>query len=190
MIPAAAVAPSSRALILKGYLFAFASVMLFTLEASLAKLIGPEMNPAQVPALRAIVQLAVLAVLVRGRLGSAMRTERIGGHVWRGFLSASGAVAYFYVFTHMPLGAATVIFFTSVLFTTALAGPLLAERVGRRRWSATLVGFAGILLVVRPDAIPFDVVLFVAFLLALNAAAINLSTKGLTRTEGTVTIMI
>jgi drug/metabolite transporter (DMT)-like permease len=90
----------------------------------------------------------------------------------------------------MPLGAATVIFFTSVLFTTALAGPLLAERVGRRRWSATLVGFAGILLVVRPDAIPFDVVLFVAFLLALNAAAINLSTKGLTRTEGTVTIMI
>jgi drug/metabolite transporter (DMT)-like permease len=62
--------------------------------------------------------------------------------------------------------------------------------VGWRRWCATFVGFGGILLVVRPGALDFDLALIVAFLLALNAAAINLSTKDLTRTESTVTIML
>lgn len=175
---------------LAGYLLALGSVVLFTFEAALAKVIGPEINAAQVPALRCVLQLAFLGFLIKGRFRAVMRTDNIGGHVWRGLFSAFGALLYFYVFAHMPFGAATVIFFTSVLFTSALAGPILAERVGWRRWGATIIGFGGVLLVVRPEAIAFDFVLLLAFLLALDAAAINIATKGLTRTEGTLSIML
>jgi drug/metabolite transporter (DMT)-like permease len=172
-----------------GYVFAGAAVLLFTIEATLAKIIGPEINAAQVTLLRAVVQIAVICMVLRGGFGTALRTERPLGHVWRGALSAVGAVAYFHVFANMPLGIATVIFFSSILFTTALAGPFLAEAVGWPRWCAALVGFAGMILVVRPSVIPFDLTLAAALFLALNAAAINLTTKDLTRSESTATMM-
>jgi drug/metabolite transporter (DMT)-like permease len=179
-----------RSSVALGCAFAVAAVLLFTLEATLAKVIGPQINAAQVTLLRGLVQIAVIVSVFRGGFPAALRTRRPFGHVGRGMLSAVGAVAYFHVFANMPLGIATVIFFSSILFTTALAGPFLAEVVGWRRWCAALVGFAGMVAVVRPGAIPFDLTLAAALFLALNAAAINLTTKDLTRTERTVTMMI
>jgi drug/metabolite transporter (DMT)-like permease len=51
---------------------------------------------------------------------------------------------------HLPLTDATALQFTSPLFMTALSAMFLAERVGRHRWAAVVIGFVGVLIMARP----------------------------------------
>ncbi|MHB2165902.1 DMT family transporter [Alsobacter sp. R-9] len=175
--------------VLRAYGLAFLAMAMFTVEAVLIRLIGPQANAPQLALVRCLIQFAFLALWLRGSFRIAFTSSRPMMHVMRGMLSAVGSVAYFYAFAHLPLATATVIFFGNVIFTTAAAGPLLGETVGWRRWTATIVGFLGILVVVRPTTMTFDVPMLVALFLALNSAGITLATKGLTRTEPTATIM-
>jgi drug/metabolite transporter (DMT)-like permease len=175
--------------VLRAYGLAFSAMVMFTLEAVFIRMIGPEANAPQLALLRCIIQFGFLFLWLRGSFRLAFTSQRPMMHVLRGMLSAIGSVAYFYVFANLPLATATVIFFGNVIFTTAAAGPLLGETVGWRRWTATIVGFIGILIVVRPASVTFDLPLLIGLLLAVNSAGIQLATKGLTRTEPTPTIM-
>ncbi len=174
----------------RAFLFALAAMALFSIEAAFARAIGPGIDLGQIGVFRAVVQLLFLwAWLGRGFPG-AFSTERVGLHMTRGLLSVTGLAAYFYVFAHLPMATATVLVFAGVLVTTVGAQMVLREAVGWRRWAATLVGFAGVLIVVRPGATAFDWALAAGIYLAANGAAINIATKGLTRTEPTQTIMV
>jgi drug/metabolite transporter (DMT)-like permease len=175
--------------VLRAYGLAFLAMLLFTIEAALARLIGPAINAPQVGLVRSAIQVIFLALWLRGSFRLAFTSDRPWMHVTRGMLSAIGIVAYYYVFATLPQATATVIFFGSIVFTTMAAGPVLGEVVGWRRWAASLVGFAGILVVARPTTIGLDWPVIVALLLAVNGAGISLATKGLTRTESTATIM-
>ena len=78
------------------------------------------------------------------------------------------------------------------MFTALLAGPVLRERVGAARWAGTLVGLAGIAVMLRPweggtAASPLGVA--VALVAAVSRCGITLSSRALTRTEGTLTII-
>jgi drug/metabolite transporter (DMT)-like permease len=57
---------------------------------------------------------------------------------------------YYLAFPSMPLANVVALWFTVPLFVTLLAGPFLGERVGLRRWVVTVVGFIGVLIIVRP----------------------------------------
>ena len=175
--------------VLRAYGLAFLAMLLFTVEAALARMIGPSINAPQVGLVRSVIQFAFLAIWLRGSFRLAFTSDRPLMHVTRGMLSAIGIVAYYYVFANLAQATATVIFFGSIIFTTIAAGPVLGEVVGWRRWAASLVGFAGILVVARPTTIGLDWPVIVALLLAVNGAGISLATKGLTRTEPTATIM-
>jgi drug/metabolite transporter (DMT)-like permease len=99
---------------------------------------------------------------------------------------------YFTAFALLPLAMATVLSFTSVLFVTALAGPLLGEVVRWRRWSATVIGFAGVVVMLQPwnEAAPqIGWPAIAGILSAFLGAAIMLTTKMLARSERTSTIM-
>jgi drug/metabolite transporter (DMT)-like permease len=176
-------------MVLRAYGLACLAMLLFTIEAALARLIGPAINAPQVGLVRSLIQFVFLAVWLRGAFRLAFTSDRPLMHVARGMLSAIGIVAYYYVFANLPQATATVIFFGSIVFTTLAAGPVLGEVVGWRRWAASLVGFAGIIVVARPTTIGFDWPVIIALLLAVNGAGISLATKGLTRTEPTSTIM-
>jgi drug/metabolite transporter (DMT)-like permease len=73
-------------------------------------------------------------------------------HVGRGLIGVAAAFTFFYAFKVMPLADAYAIAFASPLFITALSVPMLAEKVGLRRWTAVAIGFAGILVMLRPGA--------------------------------------
>lgn len=173
----------------KAYFLAFGAVTLFSLQAAFARAIGPGIDLAQVGVVRAVVQLAFLWLWLGPRLGTSFATLRAAMHGGRGLLSVAGLAAYFYVFANMPMANATVLSFAGVLVTTVAAQLVLREAVGWRRWTATIVGFAGVLVVLRAGTTPFDGVLLAGIYMAANGAAINLATKGLTRTEPTQTIM-
>jgi drug/metabolite transporter (DMT)-like permease len=118
------------------------------------------------------------------------RTKQMPMQALRGGLSIVCWGLYYIGFLHLTLATATVLAFTSVLFVTALAGPLLGEQVGWRRWSATLVGFAGVLLVARPGTLPIGWPLIASLVSALFSAGIAITTRKLARTERTGTIML
>ncbi len=73
----------------------------------------------------------------------------------RGGLGAVAQISFYLALFHLEFATATAILFASPLFVTALSIPLLGHRVGLWRWLAVLVGFAGVLLVIRPTAQSF-----------------------------------
>jgi len=68
----------------------------------------------------------------------------------RAVLMAIDIVLVFFAFAELPLADAYTVIFTVPMLVTALSVPLLGEHVGWRRWSATVVGFLGVLIVLRP----------------------------------------
>lgn len=83
---------------------------------------------------------------------ATLGTKRPLLHLARGLISIAGAFGAFYAYSRMPLADAYAILFASPLFITALSVPFLKEQVGWRRWLAVLVGFAGILIMLRPGS--------------------------------------
>jgi drug/metabolite transporter (DMT)-like permease len=83
----------------------------------------------------------------------------------------------------LPLADVTALSFTAPLFATVGAALLLSEHVGARRWTATLVGFFGALVIIRPGAGTFTGASLVALASAVAIAAAQLSVKSLSRTE-------
>ena len=127
-------------------------------------------------------------------------TGRPLGQLGRGLLSVGGMFTNFSALTRLPLADATAISFASPLITVALAAVILKERVRVYRWSAVLVGFAGVIVMLIPH---FDVGHYAAAgaaatatigsLLALFSAFCNagtvIQTRRLTQSETTSSIV-
>jgi drug/metabolite transporter (DMT)-like permease len=79
-----------------------------------------------------------------------LRTKRPLAHATRAGIGLCGMTCGFAAVQHLPLTDAAAFQFTSPLFMTALAAPILAERIGAHRWAAVLVGFVGVLIIIRP----------------------------------------
>lgn len=89
----------------------------------------------------------------------------------RGACVAVAQLLFYYSLGRIAFATANTITYSNALFMTALAVPLLGEKVGAMRWSAVLIGFVGVLMVVGPtsDSFTFDAIapLGAAFLYAL-----------------------
>ena len=130
----------------------------------------------------------MLPVLLRyGR--EALRIERPGLHVLRGFTSATGTICWFWAIALLPIAEAVALNFTAPLFATIIAVLVLHEVVRARRWTATVVGFVGVLIVLRPghEAISPGALLSLASALTIG---INMTlVRVLSRTNSTPAIV-
>lgn len=144
---------------------------LFSLHDALIKLLVADTAVWQILAIRSAVILT--ACLVAGRRQIVVRS--LGSPIKR-WLLARGVVvlaAWFCFYTaarHLQLGELTTLYFAAPVIVTALAGPLLGERVTRWRWGAVLVGFAGVVAATDPVnlgiSLPVALTLMAAFLWA------------------------
>jgi drug/metabolite transporter (DMT)-like permease len=115
---------------------------------------------------------------------AAVRTQRIGKHFSRTAVGLTGMVLNFGSFILLPLTEATTIGFSMPIFATILSAILLREATGIHRWAAVLVGFAGVLVMVRPDASHFPLIgVCVALGAAVTTACVNLLLRDLGKTE-------
>ncbi len=129
----------------------FSATILFAVMTVLVKWLGVIYGTIIVFFSRAFFALIpVLPLMMRHGLVNAMRTARPGTHVFRCSVGVVGMAFNFYALTVLPIADVVAIGFTVPMFTTALSIPLLKEKVGVRRWSAVIVGFLGVLLIVRP----------------------------------------
>lgn len=135
------------------------------------------------------VPLAIGYLAMRGELGR-LRTRRPKVHGRRAFYGLAGMFLNFGAVTLLPLAEATTFGFTSAIWAVILSALLLKETVGRYRWAAVALGFAGVLVIAQPGHahIPLfgaAVALGSAFMIAL----ISIQIRDLSRTEEPLTIV-
>jgi len=175
---------------LRGAALMAAAALVFAVEVLAIRLMAGRGIPTEVQvAFRAGGQLLwILPLLARSGL-LVWRTRRAALHVARGLSSLVTWALYYLSFARLDMATATVLSFTNVMFTTLLAGPVLGERVDRWRWAGTLIGFAGVAVMLRPGA-EIDLLGAAAALGAAVAwCGITLSSRSLTRTESTATVL-
>ncbi|WP_419897898.1 DMT family transporter [Roseomonas sp. USHLN139] len=127
----------------------------FALAAVAVKLLDDRIPIMQVVLFRNLFAIPPLLALAlwgapKGARLSVLATRNPWSHAQRILYGLTGMVGSFYGYVHLPLATVTALGFTMPLFLTALSIPLLGEKVGWRRLSAVLVGFAGVLLLLRP----------------------------------------
>ncbi|MCS6877779.1 MAG: DMT family transporter [Geminicoccaceae bacterium] len=127
-----------------------ASSLFFALGDTIVKALARDFPVGEIVLFRSLFCLLLLVVL---RRRGEPPVPRGLGHpllLARSAFEIAVTAFFFAALALMPLGDAVAILFVSPVLLTALAGPLLGERVDRRHWSAVLAGFAGVLLIVRP----------------------------------------
>jgi len=141
--------------------------------------------------LRSLAGLAIFLLLARqfGGLRSLV-TRKWRWHLLRTLLATGAMFGFFYGLSRMPLVNALTLGFTAPLMVTALSVPLLGDHVGWRRWTAVTIGFAGVLIILRPgtsDITLADVaVLFAAFCYAVLA----ITARKLSSTESSYALSV
>ena len=136
----------------KGIVLKLISAVLFAVMGALVRFLGARYPVGEVVFYRsAFAIVPVLAIYAwRGELAAVVRTERPLGQVGRGAISVVGMFGNFGALARLPLVEANAIAFTSPLFSVALAALVLKERVRIYRWSAVIIGFIGVLVVLSP----------------------------------------
>ena len=89
--------------------------------------------------------------------------------------------------TYLPLAEATAIGFVAPLFITILSVPILKEKVGIHRWLAILIGFTGVIIIIRPGGEFWQFVSIMPLLGAIFFALFQIFTRLLSGTEKTFT---
>lgn len=171
----------------RGILIMLLAVGAFSLMDAGLKTLAPHYPPLQVTALRALSSLPLVLVwcAVHGGFGQLLRV-RWPLHVLRGALSVLMLGAFTFALRTLPLADAYAIFFVAPLIITIMAALWLDERVGAGQWLAIAVGFAGVMIVLKPSGSGWFTLAGVAILGAAFGYAVGaITVRTLGRTDTT-----
>jgi drug/metabolite transporter (DMT)-like permease len=157
-----------------GILLMLLTMVFFVAADAIAKYLTRSYPVIEVTWGRFVFHLALLLPFFVGRRNlTVFRTNRLRLQLARSLLQIGSTVLYFSAIALLPLATATVIAFAQPLLLTVFSVPLLGEKVGLRRWSAVLIGFVGVLIIVRPGGGAALGVSHWAMLLPLATAALS-----------------
>ncbi|WP_225809699.1 DMT family transporter [Halomonas lysinitropha] len=141
----------------KGIGFMCLGVLCLAIGDAIAKWLGEVHSPLQIIFFRTLVSLPLIALLAYFGGGLLkLRTRRPGLHLLRGLIY-TGTMGFFVLgLTLLPLAEATAIAFVAPMFVTLLSVPLLGERIERQVLAASLLGFLGVMIIVRPGGAAFQ----------------------------------
>lgn len=167
----------------RGALWVTFGSVCFALSDVIVKSLGKEFHPVELAFFRYSVGLLIL-MPVFVRMGwSGLATKKIHLHILRLILATTAQLGVFLSVIHLYLADATALGFSRPLFTTIIAVIVLSEIVTWRRWMATLIGFAGVLIMVRPGSGELDPIAIIAIISALIFAASNIVIRIMAPTE-------
>lgn len=134
-----------------GFAYGLIAFGLWAIHDVVIKTLGPVLPVWQMMFFLNLFWLPCVVVLLiadSGHLSLRPKNPRL--LALRSVLSIAVSMPIFYAFTVLPLAETYAILFSTPLWITALSGPLLGEKIGPRRWAAVIVGFIGVLIVLRP----------------------------------------
>jgi drug/metabolite transporter (DMT)-like permease len=141
--------------------------------------------------IRSAAGLAILLAIVAARpdLRASLRTRKFGLHLLRNGIHYAAQFAWATAITLLPLATVFALEFTAPAWGALLAAFFLAERLTPSRIGAVVLGFLGVLVIVRPGIATFHPAALAVLGAAVGYAAASVATKKLTLTDSTFTII-
>lgn len=173
-----------------GILLMIATTFVFACQDGISRHLAAEYNTFMVVMIRYWFFAAFVIALAARRKGGIRATARTSQpwlQIGRGVLLALEICVAVVGFTLIGLVESHAIFASYPLIITALAGPLLGERVGWRRWAAVLAGFLGMLIILAPGAGAFDPLALIPVGSAILFALYGIATRYASRRDSTAT---
>jgi drug/metabolite transporter (DMT)-like permease len=175
-----------RAARLAGIGLMLLSVFMFSFGDALGKFMVATYAVGQLLWLRACAALIVLSPAIWRHRADFMCLERPTLQLVRVILSTLEVAAFFLATVYLPLADVVTCYLACPIFVTALSAIVLRERVGWRRWSAILIGFAGVLIALRPSAQTVSLPAMIALGGSLSFSILMLITRSLRATPDIV----
>jgi drug/metabolite transporter (DMT)-like permease len=166
------------------------AIAFFSLMTILLRILTVEQMPIhQMIFVRGVVSMILLAPWLVRQGKRSLVTHRFWMLMGRGLLTSIGLVTWIYALAFIPLAEAVALHFTLPLFGIVLAAIFLGEKIDAHRWTATIVGFCGALVILRPGTEAVDVIAVIVLFSALAYAGTGVMTKVLVRSETSAAIV-
>ena len=182
--PGVAGTPGDSGSTFRGVVYALGGFFLFASSDAIVKAMTAHYSIFQLLAFQVPFAALPLALMVRQHGGVAsLRPVYPALVALRGLLAGLGGICSFLAFSMLPLADVYAIAFGVPIVVTMLSIPVLGERVGIHRWSAVLVGFLGILVMVQPGATTLSIGHVGALLTVFAGAGVSLILRRIGRVE-------
>jgi drug/metabolite transporter (DMT)-like permease len=168
------------------------AVVSFAGMDSMLKVFSQHYPSMEVVFLRGLASLPFMALpaLIKGRYRD-LKPNRIGMHLLRGSLMVVTLISFVYAVRTLSLASTYSIFLAEPLIVTALAVPLLGDRVGWRNWIAICVGLIGVVVMLKPSASGLVTLGAFAALLSATTYALNvIALRVIARTDSTTSVIV
>lgn len=162
----------------------------FSIALSLSKTLDPSISNMVIVFMRYLFAFLFFMPFIVREGFQGFKTSRPILHLIRVIFLGTALTCTYYAYRELPLVLATSIGMTAPLFTTILAMLLLKERVSPLKWLFIVLGYVGVLVVVRPHELPVGPGVWASLAANLFAALTMITVKVLSRTESTFTLMI
>jgi drug/metabolite transporter (DMT)-like permease len=168
-----------------------AASVLFAFSDAIAKLVVGTLPPIELAWLRGVVVMAITfpAVVWRGG-ASVLKTVHPARQCLRGILVTCSSLSFIAGLSYLPLADVTAINFIWPVLITVFSAIFLREKIGIRRVAATLAGFAGMLIIIRPGSSAFQLAALFPVCAALLWAAASVMTRAMTVDEPPETTIV
>lgn len=158
--------------IVTGSLWMLGTVLSLSSIAIGARQLAPQMTHYEMVFFRALFSMLALLPFIGLRVGALPRTRQLPFHLVRNLAHYCAQTAWFYGITLLPLATVFAIEFSTPIWSLLLAVLLLGEKFTRRRIMVLVLGLLGVLIILRPGLVPFNLaslaVLFSAFFFATS----------------------
>ena len=175
---------------LKGIVYMLAGGFLVTVQDGIVKSLTADMPAGEILFIRALFSLIPLAWIISTMGGfQALRVRNLAGQSFRAVAFTIDHFLFISALMFLPLADITAIMFAGPLFVTLLAIHFLGEQVGWRRWAAVIVGFVGVLVIIRPTPDAIRWAAFLALGSTFLSAVRDIITRRLRTTETSASIL-
>ncbi|WP_246722562.1 DMT family transporter [Aureimonas sp. OT7] len=174
---------------LRASLMMIGSTALFVVNDTLTKIIMKDMSAAQVIAIRgAMVCLLLFAIAWHRKALPSLSALSNPYLIIRTLADAGTTFLFMLALANMPIANASAIYQALPLVVTVGAALFLGEAVGWRRWTATFVGFTGVIIIVRPGMEGFSIYSIAVLLSVVTSAARDLATRRMPKGLSSITV--
>jgi drug/metabolite transporter (DMT)-like permease len=173
----------------QGALWLVSGGFIFTSTSVMIRLLSTQIESVQTAFFRAFLSVVLLLPMIAAGRVKPWQSKRIAGHFWRTAMGTASMVLGFYAVSMLPLADATAIAFSQPLFSVVVAALVAGEKVRWRRWSATVIGFLGVLVMARPGAGSLQLGALVALANAASVAVSIYLVKRLSNSETPLMIL-
>tara|TARA_B100000676_G_scaffold309290_1_gene372419 strand:+ start:3582 stop:4499 length:918 start_codon:yes stop_codon:yes gene_type:complete len=168
-----------------------AGCALVTFNDAILKWLTADYPVGQIMFARAIFVFPPIVLLALNEGGlSNLKVRNVRGHAVRSAIVVTGMFLFVTAISLMPIADALAIAFAAPLLGTALAVPMLKERVGWRRWTAVVVGLAGVIVALKPTGEGIALAAFLPLGAAVTGALRDIVTRKLSVSDSSSSILM